>query len=226
MSTEDLAVSKYASARGGGWIQRYTFVERVNHWIGGAAYLYLLLTGLAFWSPYLYWMAAVVGGGPTARFWHPWAGLIFTASVFAMYMHWRGDMHQTDADRVWWNAIGRYIRNEDESLPPVGKFNYGQKLWFWLIFYGVILLLVSGLGLWFTESIPWNLRFLRYTAILVHVGAALLTIGGFFIHVYMSTALEEGSFSSMIEGNVSIAWAREFHRLWYDRILHKNLAKK
>ena len=82
MSTEDFAVSKYASARGGGWIQRYTFVERVNHWIGGAAYLYLLLTGLAFWSPYLYWMAALVGGGPTARFWHPWVGLIFTASVF------------------------------------------------------------------------------------------------------------------------------------------------
>ena len=71
MSTENLAVSKYASARGGGWIQRYSFVERVNHWIGGAAYLYLLLTGLAFWSPYLYWMAALVGGGPTARFWHP-----------------------------------------------------------------------------------------------------------------------------------------------------------
>ena len=80
-----------------------------------------------------------------------------------------------------------YVRNEDESLPPVGKFNYGQKLWFWLIFYGVILLFLSGLGLWFTESIPWNLRFLRYTAILIHVGAALLTIGGFFIHVYMST---------------------------------------
>ena len=66
MSTENLAVSKYASARGGGWIQRYSFVERVNHWIGGAAYLYLLLTGLAFWSPYLYWMAAP-GRGRTHR---------------------------------------------------------------------------------------------------------------------------------------------------------------
>jgi formate dehydrogenase subunit gamma len=226
MSTEGLAVSKYASARGRGWIQRYPFVERVNHWIGAAAYVYLLLTGLAFWSPYLYWMAALVGGGPTARFWHPWVGLIFTLSVFAMYMQWSSDMHKTEADRVWWNAIGRYVRNEDEGLPPVGKFNYGQKLWFWLIFYGVILLLLSGLGLWFTESIPWNLRFLRYAAILVHVGAALLTIGGFFIHVYMSTALEEGSFRSMIEGNVSIAWAKEFHRLWYDRIFNKATIQK
>ena len=41
-----------------------------------------LLTGLAFWSPYLYWLAAIMGGGPTARFIHPWFGLIFAASLF------------------------------------------------------------------------------------------------------------------------------------------------
>lgn len=225
MSSEGITVRKYATAHGADWIRRYTFAERVNHWIGAAAYLYLLLTGLAFWSPYLFWMAVMVGGGPTARFWHPWVGLLFTASTFVMYAHWSGDMHKTDADRVWWTSIGGYVRNDDENLPPVDKFNYGQKLWFWLIFYGVILLLLSGLGLWFTESIPWNLRFLRYTAILVHVGAALLTIGGFFIHVYMSTALEEGSFNSMVEGHVSTAWAREFHRLWYDRIVRKTTEK-
>ena len=45
-------------------IVRYTFAERVNHWIGALSYIYLLMTGLAFWSPYLYWLAAVVGGGP------------------------------------------------------------------------------------------------------------------------------------------------------------------
>lgn len=226
MSSQSLSVRKYASARGGNWIERYTFVERMNHWIGSAAYLYLLVTGLAFWSPYLFWMVALVGGGPTARFWHPWIGVVFTASTFMMCMQWGGEMRKTDADRAWWKRISSYVRNEDENLPPVGKFNYGQKLWLWLIFYGVILLFLSGLGLWFTESIPWNLRFLRYTAILVHVGAALLTIGGFFIHVYMSTFLEEGSFRSMIEGGVSTTWAREFHRLWYDKVVQNTPTKK
>ena len=42
-------------------IVRYTLTERVNHWIGALSYIYLLMTGLAFWSPYLYWLAAVVG---------------------------------------------------------------------------------------------------------------------------------------------------------------------
>ena len=226
MKPDDIAVSSYAPTNHPGWILRYTFAERINHWFGSLTYCYLLLTGLAFWSPYLFWMADIVGGGPTARFWHPWVGLLFTISTFIMFGHWGVQMLPTDTDRAWWKSVGAYIRNEDQNLPPAGKFNYGQKLWFWLIFYGVILLLLSGLGLWFTESIPWSLRFLRYTAILVHVSAALLTIGGFFIHVYMSTLLEEGSFTSMVEGDVSPEWAEEFHGLWYDEIVKEKQRRK
>ena len=95
-----------------------------------------------------------------------------------------------------------------------------------MIFYGAILLLLSGIGLWFVEAIPWELRFLRYTAILMHVGAALLTIGGFIIHVYMSTALEEGSFPSMVEGVVSKPWARKHHWLWYEQVIDETAGKQ
>ncbi len=166
-------------------------------------YIYCLITGLAFWSPYMYWLATLVGGGPTARFWHPWFGLGFTLSVFWMYKMWRRDMQTTDADRRWSKAMKYYIENEDEKLPPIGRFNYGQKLFFWLMFYGVILLLISGVGLWFVESIPWSLRWLRYLAVTVHVVAALATIGGFIIHVYMGTAMVRGGFTSIIRGEVT-----------------------
>jgi hypothetical protein len=53
----------------------------------------------------------------------------------------------------------------------------------------VILLLISGVGLWFVESIPWSLCWLCYLSVTVHVTAALATIGGFIIHVYMGTAM-------------------------------------
>ena len=36
------------------------------------------------------------------------------------------------------------------------------------MFYGVILLLISGLGLWFVESIPSSLLWLRYLAVTGH----------------------------------------------------------
>ena len=202
-----------------GRILRYTLAERVNHWIGGLAYVYCLVTGLAFWSPYMFWLADLVGGGPTARFWHPWFGLVFLASMIVMYSHWRRDMGITPEDRAWKKSMKHYIRNEDEDLPPIWRFNYGQKLFFWLMLYGAIFLVLSGLILWFPESIAWNLRWLRYLGVTVHVIAALATIGGFIIHVYMGTAMVRGGFTSIIRGEVSVAWAKMHHRLWYQQVI-------
>src|SRR6202020_452255 len=118
--TTDAVSRPTASRQSEGTIVRYTLAERANHWIGALSYIYLLITGLAFWSPYLYWLAAIVGGGPAARFWHPWFGLLFTLSVFVTLVQWGADMHITDADRAWGKAIPDYIKNEDEKLPPVG----------------------------------------------------------------------------------------------------------
>lgn len=204
-----------ASARS---ILRYTLSERIVHWIAGASYVYLLLNGLALWSPWMWWMAALLGGGPVARLLHPWVGLIFFASVLWMFLKWRDDMRITKQDRAWNKAIGHYIRHEDEELPPVGRFNAGQKYLFWVMFWGGVVLLLTGLVLWFTEFIPWNLRFLRFISILLHPIAFLVTVGGFIIHVYMGTAVVRGGFSSVIRGEVTEGWAKTHHRLWFDRI--------
>ncbi len=216
MSTTDTVTrSRTTTAFDEELIPRYTLIERVNHWFGALAYSYCLLTGLAFWTPYLYWLAAIVGGGPTARFWHPWSGLLFTVSQFLMIMHWSRDMHVDSDDRVWADNIKSYIENDDDKLPPVGRFNWGQKLYFWGMVFSTVLLLLSGLILWYVESIPWSLHIVRFLAILVHASVALISIGLFLIHVYMSTLLEEGSFASMVHGTVTRAWAWTFHRKWY-----------
>jgi formate dehydrogenase subunit gamma len=218
VSTTHVVSSNRAVDDKHGYILRYTFSERVHHWLGSLFYIYCLITGLAFWSPYMYWLAALVGGGPTARFWHPWFGVGFAVSMIWMYAMWKRDMQITEADRRWSASMEYYIKNEDEKLPPVGRFNYGQKLFFWLMFFGVILLLISGIGLWFVEDIPWSLRWLRYLSVVVHVVAALATIGGFIIHVYMGTAMVRGGFSSIIRGEVSRVWAKTHHRLWYEQV--------
>lgn len=205
---------KQASGR----ILRYTLAERVVHWVAGLAYVYVLLTGLAFYSPHLYWIAILLGGAPTSRYWHPWIGLVFAATLFRMLRIWINDMHITQPDRAWAKSIGRYIRNEDEDLPPIGRFNAGQKYFFWVMLYAGITMLVSGLVLWFPERIPWSFRFLRYAAILLHVSAALVSIGAFIIHVYMGTAMVRGGFTSIIRGEVSPDWAKMHHRLWYSKV--------
>jgi len=204
-------------------IVRYSMNERIHHWVGSLTYVYCLVTGLAFWSPYLFWLTVLVGGGPAARFWHPWSGVVFAISTMWMYKLWSRDMAVTDIDRIWSAEMKYYVENQDEKLPPVGRFNYGQKLFFWIMLCGGVALLLSGLGLWFVESIAsvW-----RHIAIAIHVTAALATIGAFIIHVYMGTAMVRGSFNAMVTGTVSASWARHHHRLWYERVARRNESRE
>jgi formate dehydrogenase subunit gamma len=201
-----------------GRILRYSFRERLVHWLAGLSYVYCLLTGLAFWSPWLFWLAIALGGGQISRMLHPWIGLLFIAGVLQMYGLWARQMGITDDDRAWFRSVPHYIRNEDEKMPPVGRYNAGQKLLFWGFFVCGILLFLSGLVLWFPEYIPWSLRWLRYTAILIHASTALLTIGLFLIHVYMGVFAERGALDSVIYGDVTEDFARRFHPAWYKEL--------
>ena len=202
-----------------GRILRYHFHERLTHWVSAFAYIYCMLTGLAFWSPWLFWLAILMGGGQVSRMLHPWFGLVFTGAVLFMYAMWAGQMRTTETDKAWWRSLRYYVRNEDEKMPPAGRYNAGQKLLFWGFFIFGLLLVVSGAVLWFPEWIPWSLRSFRYIAVLVHVSSALLTIGLFMIHIYMSVFAERGAFGSVIRGDVSQEFAKRYHPAWYEEVV-------
>ena len=196
-------------------VVRYTLKERMCHWISGISYLYLLLTGLSFFTPYLYWIAYVLGGGPTARFWHPWVGLVFFASMLWMHGIWRGDMKSTAEDKQWERNVKDYITNHDERLAPVGRFNAGQKQFYWAMFYGTLVLLVTGIVMWFPELMPRGAHGLLPVIVFLHVVAALVTIAAFMIHIYMGIFFVSGGLGGMLYGRVSANWAKAHHRLWY-----------
>jgi formate dehydrogenase subunit gamma len=201
-----------------GHVLRYAFHERAWHWVAAFSYLYLLLTGLAFWTPWLFWIAIVLGGGQTSRMLHPWFGAIFAIGVTAMYFMWHSQMGITQTDKDWFASVGYYIRNEDEKMPPAGRYNAGQKSLFWGFVICMVLLLLSGLVLWSPQYFAWRPLVLLRIAILVHASAALLTIGLFLIHVYMGVFAERGAFGSVIRGDVSLQFARRYHPGWYEEI--------
>ncbi len=224
---------------GNGRVLRYNLGERITHWVAGVSYVYLLLSGLAFWSSWMWWLALFLGGGPVVRAMHPWIGLLFTIAVVYMFTIWYGDMKITATDREWRKFIGSYVRNEEEEgvrpetkvrtyqqWAPVDRFNYGQKYLFWVMFWGGLVLFATGMVLWFSDHLPWSLRWLRLVSVVLHPVAFLATMGGFIIHVYMGTAVVRGGFSSVIRGEVSEAWARFHHRLWLERITGETAAKK
>jgi formate dehydrogenase subunit gamma len=207
-------------------IIRYTLRERVMHWAAGFTYLYLLAGGLAFYAPQLFWLAVLLGGGATARFWHPWAGLIFTAVMAWMHTTWQADMRSTAEDRQWMKEVSKYIENKDDEVPPAGRFNAGQKQFYWVMWVGTAGLLLSGLLMWFPESVPRSLAGLRALAVIVHEVSALITIGAFIIHVYMGLLMVPGGFTAIVHGSVPVQWARRHHRIWFDRVTGGHSARE
>ena len=83
---------------------RYSFSERVVHTIVAILFVYLLLTGLAFWTPALYWIAIAFGGGFLSRLLHPWVGVVFFVMVGWMVAICVSDMRITAADYLWRGA--------------------------------------------------------------------------------------------------------------------------
>jgi len=215
-----------AASPGAGRIERYTFRERICHWLTGFAYLYCLFTGLAFYSPYLFWMAVMLGGGSTSRFWHPFLGLVFAAGVIWMHGIWRSDVALSDADRAWIDEVKSYATNRDDQVPAQDRFNGGQKVFYWAMLYGGVLLLLSGLVMWFPEYVPAGLGWIRPLVVLIHSASALVTIGAFIIHIYMGIFVVPGSIPAIVHGFVSRDWARTHHRLWYDRVTRPSAGRE
>ena len=99
-------------------------------------------------------------------------------------------------------------------MPPAGRFNFGQKQFFWLMVICGAALLLSGIALWFIASIPRELQAVRYLAVLIHAVAALATIGGIIIHIYMGVFVVPGGLHAILHGDVSEQWASHHHERW------------
>ncbi|MBI3667951.1 MAG: formate dehydrogenase subunit gamma [Acidobacteria bacterium] len=199
-------------------VDRFNVVERVTHWLVALSFLYTTLTGLALWSPRLYWLAAVFGGGPTVRGWHPWGGVAFAAFFAFMFRAWNRQMRLEQDDRRWLRLAHRYAVHNEEGLPEAGRFNAGQKSLFWIQAAGAVVLISTGVVLWWPETMP---RALRLTAILLHPVAAVVAIGGLIVHIYMGTAAVPEAFRGMIQGWVRPGWAASHHPKWYREVTRR-----
>ena len=198
-------------------IERFTYFERIVHWTLGLSFVYLLLTGLAFSHPRLFWITLLSGGGQTARILHPWMGLAFALSLGAMFFIWAKDMRLEGNDRAWLKAVRAYATRKKDQVPPAGKYNAGQKLFFWMMSVLGVVFLVTGIPLWLPAGIigigPFYggtvnaMRLLHYATT---VGGGLLLI----VHVYLGTVAYPGTLGGMLHGSVSRAWARLHHPIW------------
>jgi formate dehydrogenase subunit gamma len=198
-----------------GRIVRHRLSSRLIHWSVALTFVLALITGMPIWTPIFGWMASLVGGLHVCRWLHPWTGVGFAVASLVMFVHWMGVMAMDKSEREWLSPrkmIEYLSRREDQN---VGKYNGGQKVFFWFAALGALLLLLSGFVMWFPESMPQLLREFSY---LLHDASFIAFAVAIVGHIYLGTAAGPGTFGAMTHGTVTASWARLHHPRWYREV--------
>lgn len=206
-------------------ILRYNANERTNHWIVSILFVLAGLSGLALFHPALFWLSNLFGGGTWTRILHPFIGVgMFVMFLWLVIRFWRNNLFIKN-DRLWLKNIGKVMKNEEEGVPPIGKYNPGQKLLFWSLIVSMLLLAVTGVVMWRAYfSHFFGIDLIRLAS-LVHAFAAFVLVTSIIVHIYAAIWIK-GSFGAMMSGWVSRAWAKKHHELWYDDVVRKERQKR
>jgi len=198
--------------------QRYPDRTRMNHWAVALLFLCAGLSGLAFFHPALYFLTAFFGGGTWTRILHPFFGVLMVVGFVLLFLQvWRENVW-TPRDTDWMKASPHLLKTGDEEgMPPVAKYNAGQKGVFWIFAVSLALLFVSGFVFWQPWFADWFAIPLRRIAVVVHAASAFVLVLSVIIHVYAAIWVK-GSMRAMTRGTVSEHWARRNHPLWHREI--------
>jgi formate dehydrogenase subunit gamma len=86
-------------------VDRYTLGARINHWITAVSLILLALSGMALFTPQLYFLTALFGGGQWTRAIHPWIGVVLFVSFAGLFIRfWKANLWRSE-DGTWLRRI-------------------------------------------------------------------------------------------------------------------------
>ena len=200
-------------------IGRFNAVEMASHWLTAITFLILGFTGLII----LFGKNLILGWlGYSAHSWlvilsknlHNFVGPLFIFSIVVMFLLYVKDNLPRAYDLDWLKKAGGMFGGPEV---PSGKFNAGEKLWFWggVVILGIVVS-VTGLILDFPN---WNQsREAMQASNVIHAAAAIIFMGISLGHMYLGTFGLPGAYGAMRHGVVDEQWAKEHHLLWYEEV--------
>ena len=194
-------------------VDRYTVGARINHWITAISLVLLALSGLALFTPALYFLTGLFGGGQLTRIIHPWIGVVLFLSFMGLFFRFFRLNLWERTDSVWMGRLRDVLANEENKLPEVGKYNAGQKMVFWSMSLFILVLITSGVVIWDQYFGNYFTIEQKRIAVLIHSATAIVAICVWIVHVYAAIWVR-GTIGAMTRGKVTGGWAWRHHRRW------------
>ncbi len=183
---------------------------RLVHWGAALTMSLLVLSGLAVI------FAKFLGGGALVlklRAVHVGAAFSFVPFGVLLFLLLLKDMFPAPYDLKWFLVLGGYLWRRQRPV-PAGKFNAGQKLWFWLGTVGGIVMFYTGYTLYQFKGPVSVLR--QY--LVIHLSLGLAVFGLFLVHLYMSLLAVKGALRSMISGYKDGEEVAYMHPKYYEKL--------
>jgi formate dehydrogenase subunit gamma len=205
---------RIAEGRSGKRILRFDAFERFSHWLTAVSFVILGLTGLniTFGKSLLLPLIgpdAFASVSQAAKYVHNFVSFSFVAGlVLIMVIFFRDNLFEK-VDLEWIKQGGGFIKNRHA---PAGRFNFGEKLIYWLSVAGGIAVSLSGFCLLF-PFYGTDIAEMQFGHA-IHAVVSVLFVTLILAHIYIGTLGMEGAFEAMGTGEVDLNWAKEHHDLW------------
>lgn len=210
-----------------GKIYAFSRIERLVHFIAAVSWVILVPTGIVMMFGYAF------GGGFFVRLcknMHFFSTIAFAISLVPMFLFWFVRMLPALYDIKWMLIIGGYLSKHKRPI-PAGKFNAGQKAWFWVATLGGFVMILTGLSMFFLDyNVPGlkeatnlsQIEILRISA-LIHNILGIVCATFLLVHVYMAVFAIKGAIHSIISGYKEEEEVYILHHYWYQELVKKGI---
>lgn len=181
------------------FVQRFSVGEAAQHWVLMLSFSVLVITGFSLRFSDAAWVKLLFGweGGFKAR------GLIHRIAAVIMALgtawhilylftprgrNWFRDMVARRTDWIHVRQNAAYFLGLREQPPRFGRFSYMEKVEYWAVMWGTVIMMVTGLLLWFENYFidRWGLtKSVLDVVLVIHYYEAWLAFLAILVwHVY------------------------------------------
>lgn len=176
-------------------------LERLLHWVFVTMVILLVVSGVQLF---------LAGGGLPDAITRLMRSLhfneLFVLFGLLLFVLWFPEALPRRYDARWLLHSGGYLGFKGHL--KAGKFNAGQKTWFWLYMFCGTAMVLTGHQLQNTYS---RLDPPYYPILVVHLAAATVFLASMVLHIYLSVIVVRGAMAGMVRGRIGRHAAERHH---------------